>query len=464
MQRSLNAGKLQVIAVVVGAIPLFAIALRAPAQSAASPTAAPATPPPTTNTALAVPPEEEAFDPAQHAFGDPFESRRKWYEHGVSIDPYLIVDYSKVFMGGLNTRSDSFRERFNLPIQVDTDKLLGWKGGTFVTVYQLQHGGNASHTLTGDAQNFSFGTDANGRSQLGQIWYQQKFGDFRLRGGKLDGNSDFDVLDNVQEFLNNSFSTSPTLALMPSFPDTGMGIQLFYEPESGFYSGAGVFDGSGARGTETGEYGPSKFLDRADNLFLITENGLRYKLKIDGHTRPGKIAAGGWFDTNPFSQLNGRERTDGTGGAYLIFDQLLWRLPHQRPIPAGPPGANPTERPEEEEYPGGIAMSASFGWADPLVNTIDQNALVGLSWTGPLSKRPIDIWGAGATYAHFSDSSGYRHDYELAIEMFYRLRITQWISLKPDIQYIIHPSGGGPLDESDRHNCLVGTLRLEMTF
>ena len=82
----------------------------------------------------------------------------------------------------------------------------------------------------GDDQNLVNMTDSDGRSQVGQLWYQQTmFGDqLRLKGGKLDGNDDFDVLDNGQEFLNNSFTTSPTLGLLPSFPDTGVGIELFY--------------------------------------------------------------------------------------------------------------------------------------------------------------------------------------------------------------------------------------------
>jgi carbohydrate-selective porin OprB len=229
-------------------------------------------PAPTTQTALAVPIEEQGFDPAQYAFSDLFGLRRRLFDHGVGLAPNLIVDYTKLLMGGLNMRSDSFRERFNFPIDVNTGKLFGLTGGEFVVIYQLQHGGNASHALAGDAQNFSFATDADGRSQIGQLWYQQKLFDdlVRIRAGKLEGNADFDVMDNVAEFMNNSFQTSPTLGLLPSFPDTGTGVQIFLEPKNGFYAGAGVFDGSGAQGIKTGVYGPKHFFDRPDDLFLIS--------------------------------------------------------------------------------------------------------------------------------------------------------------------------------------------------
>jgi porin len=430
------------------------------------PTTAPTTPPPSTKTALAIPPEEQGFDPAQYAFDDLFGFRRKLYAHGIQFEPNLIVDYSKVFMGGLNARDGSVRERFNFPLELDTEKLFGLHGGTFAVVYQLQNGGNFSKSFVGDAQNVAFATDADDRSQIGQLWYQQKFlnDTLRFRAGKLEANADFDVLDNVQEFVNNSFQTSPTLALMPSFPDTGTGAQLFFEPESGFYGGAGVFDGSGARGVKTGEYGPKHFFDGPNDVFLISEIGLRYKFPIGIRKWPGKIAVGGWYDGNHFERLDGMGANSGNGGCYVLFDQLLWRPYRQLPVPAGPPGATPDLRPAEQEYPGGLAMSASVGWCEPTVNPIDGSAVLGFNYTGLLPARPIDVLGAGAAYAHFSHLAGTRDPFELAIELLYRVRITQWVSLKPDLQYVLHPSGSGTFDEPPRRDALVFTLRLEMSF
>lgn len=436
----------------------------AQALEAPSLTTAPSTAPPTTKNALAIPPEAEGFDPAQYAFDGLSGVRQRLFDRGIQFEPNLILDYSKVLMGGLNTRDGSVRERFNFPLELDTEKLFGLHGGQFAVVYQLQNGGNFSRAMVGDAQNVSFATDADGRSQIGQLWYQQKFFDdmLRFRAGKLEGNADFDVLDNVQEFVNNAFQTSPTL--MPSFPDTGTGTQLFYEPPSGFYAGAGVFDGSGARGVKTGEYGPKHFFDRPNDVFLISEIGLRYKFPIGIRKWPGKIAFGGWYDGNHVDRLDGLGTDNGTGGCYLLFDQLLWRPYRQRPVPAAAPGVTPDLRPVEEEYPGGLAMSASIGWAEPTVNAIDTSAVLGLDYTGLLPTRTIDVLGLGAAYAHFSPALHTREDFELAIETFYRFRLTQWVSLKPDLQYVIHPSGGGSLTEPDRHNALVCTLRLEMTF
>jgi carbohydrate-selective porin OprB len=138
----------------------------------------------------------------------------------------------------------------------------------------------------------------------------------------------------------------------------------------------------------------------------------------------------------------------------------------QGPIAAGPVAADRNQRGAAETYPGDIALSASLGWADPLANRIDANVLAGITWTGMDPARPIDQLGLGATYAHFCHDAVTLYNYELAIELFYRIRFTQFISLSPDVQYIIHPNGSGTytLDQSDRHNALAATVRLEISF
>jgi carbohydrate-selective porin OprB len=133
-----------------------------PTAPSASPSTAPS--PPSTRTALAIPPEEQGFDASQYLFGDLDGTRKQLFDRGIAFEPYLILDISKVAFGGLNTRDASFRERFNFPIELDMDKLAGIHGGTFTAIYQFQGGGNASHMHVGDAQNFSFATDADNRS------------------------------------------------------------------------------------------------------------------------------------------------------------------------------------------------------------------------------------------------------------------------------------------------------------
>ena len=178
-------------------------------------------------------------------------------------------------------------------------------------------------------------------------------------------------------------------------------------------------------------------------------------------------SVGGWFDTNPFPDVAGTRRTTGTGGAYATFDQILWKPRHSRPISAGNAIAAEESEPlpsDVEEFPGGVALTSSVSWADPLANRVDGNLLGGLTWTGAIPGRMIDVLGGGVTVAHFSGSATTRDPAETAIEALYRIRFTQWVSLKPDFQYIVHPGGAGEFDEAVRRDAIVLTLRLEMSF
>jgi porin len=48
---------------------------------------------------------------------------------------------------------------------------------------------------------------------------------------------------------------------------------------------------------------------------------------------------------------------------------------------------------------------------------------------------------------------------EMALEVTYQAQITQWLSVQPDLQYIIHPGGN-----QDLNNALVLGCRVTVTF
>jgi len=75
----------------------------------------------------------------------------------------------------------------------------------------------------------------------------------------------------------------------------------------------------------------------------------------------------------------------------------------------------------------------------------------------PLGRRPLPY--RCPEYKCARQTEVKRRDYELNIELLYKLQLTSWLSMKPNLQYIITPSGGGPIDD-----VLVGTLRIELTW
>ncbi len=132
---------------------------------------------------------------------------------------------------------------------------------------------------------------------------------------------------------------------------------------------------------------------------------------------------------------------DGTGGPYALLDQSLWR-------------ANPHD-PNDAR---GISLFLMYGYADPALIQYDYNIGGGISWTGPLPHRPDDIVGVGVQAIHFSDDFHSGHEFETAYELFYRLQLEPWFFVKPDLQYISHPSG------DDTPDALALTFRFQINF
>ncbi len=412
-----------------------------------------------------------AFDPTAHLLGDPFGGRSSLANRGVTIDPTLILDDSKVLRGGLDTRHDAPRGLFSLAVTADTDKLAGLHGGTIYALMQSRFGINASARRVGDIQNFSVNTDVGSDIEVSQLYYRQALGPgdgVVLKAGKIDANADFDVLENGQEFINNSWGGNPTIGLLPSYPNTATGVDLFVLPGPVLYAGAGLFDGSFARGVNVGPYGPSKFLDRGDNLFLIAEAGGRFNLplgwldpKLADAKLAGHVGLGGWYSTDPFKALGGGS-TRGTGGAYVVVDQVLWHPSSGPPAPAESPG--PTGAPPAEEDPRSVAIDFSYAQSESDVNLIDRSVIAGVTWIGPVPRRERDSAGLGVLVAGLSPRAGRRTDGETSLEAFYRVRLTQWVSVKPDVQYIFHPNGNGATGSPLVRDALVVDLRVEVAF
>jgi porin len=132
----------------------------------------------------------------------------------------------------------------------------------------------------------------------------------------------------------------------------------------------------------------------------------------------------------------------GADGAYLTVDQMLWR-----------------EHADSQDDPQGIGAFFQYGWADEDVSEVTQHLGAGFSWTGMIPGRDEDIAGLGASWARLSDHAEFVENHETAIEWFYKIQVTPWMSLKPDVQYIVNPSSGGEGDD-----VLVGTVRVDVTF
>jgi porin len=372
------------------------------------------------------------------ATGDWWGLRQRLARAGITIDARLVLEGFKNFHGGLKTNRFVGASTFDLSLTLDTQKLAGWEGGKLYGDLEDHAGQNPSTDLVGDLQIFDK-LNSKPYLQVFELWYQQKLFDSKLRIkiGKVDANTEFSVVENGLEFLNSSSQVSPTMFLLPTTPAPMPSVNVFVAPHETYYVGFGAYYSNRSEGFGNLVGSPQDSQPSDHGAFLIGEAGLRWQ-QAPVFAGGGNLKFGVWRHTGTFTRFDGSQQR-GTYGYYTILNQTLWR----------PPG--------EPEGGRGARIFLEYGRTQRTIYTIDWHIGGGVAWRGLLSSRSHDIAGIGAQYAHISRQAGLPQPYELAMEAFYRLQITGWAALMPDLQYIIHPGGQYP-------NALVGTLRLIVDF
>lgn len=79
-------------------------------------------------------------------------------------------------------------------------------------------------------------------------------------------------------------------------------------------------------------------------------------------------------------------------------------------------------------------------------------------WAGPFPRLAKDTLALGFANSWFSDALA-GQTVETVLEVAYSFNFTTWISITPDLQYIIRPSGIGTID-----NALLAGVLLYLTF
>lgn len=114
-------------------------------------------------------------------------------------------------------------------------------------------------------------------------------------------------------------------------------------------------------------------------------------------------------------------------GYYSAFEQMVYK-----------------ENKKDEKDSQGLTVFGQFGWAPEDRNDVSRYLGGGLHYKGIIPKRDDDILGLGTAIAGFSNrlkSVDGRYGQETSIECFYRIKLTPWMYIQPDIQYIMNPNG-----------------------
>ncbi len=162
--------------------------------------------------------------------------------------------------------------------------------------------------------------------------------------------------------------------------------------------------------------------------------------KQDTDRLPGRVSFGGYYDTGTFDLLDGSGSTDKVlGSVYVLARQKLWE--------------------PELASDRGITVWSSFVFGGkPSIVPIRYFWSGGMKWSGPFRKLPKDVLALGFATEFFSDAL-VDQSVETVLEGAYSFNVTTWLTITPDLQYIIRPSGMQSID-----NAFLAGVLLYLTF
>lgn len=340
--------------------------------------------------------------------------------HGVRIDTGMLYSPFMKTSGGANGEaSEKGYSLFHLGVTLDTEEANLWKGGKFFMLYQRKVGMGLSGSNNAMGDYFGFdGWNMPEVNHISEYWYQQSLfnGKLRMKFGKQNSNADFGYLNSGWDFMNVAFSVNPTTPL-PSFPDPPLGFMVEIKPKEWLSIKEGIYSKNSCP-------------------FNITEIEYRSMIK----KMPGRYMLGAWemSDSNGYSTINS---FDGNGlvynnfnrnlGAYFNFEQMIYK-----------------EQKDNPKDMQGLVFFGQTGISPSDKNDLNKYISAGLHYKGLIPKRDDDLAGIAVGSGNFAArlnnifySLGGRTGNETVIEAFYRVFITKWFYLQPDVQFIMNPGG-----------------------
>jgi len=367
--------------------------------------------------------------------GDWGGTRTSLAQKGIAADITYKFDVVSNVSGG---KKEGARALDNLDIifNFDGEKLTHVKGLSAKIHLLNNFGGHPDADLVGSAQGINNIEVPRSTAKLYQAYIQQNLFDDKLSllAGLYDLNSEFYVTDSSSLFIHSTFGIGTDVAQTgqngPSiFPFSSVGGRLRVNPTPSTYIQAAILDG--IPGDLGDDRGTQIDFGKHDGWLVIGETGYS--------TEDTKIASGAWYYTEKFDHLTD---VDGSGnplrkrghGVYIIAEKQLYSTGKDK----------------------GLAGFARFGFANGEVNQFDYAWSTGLVYTGAFKGRDEGKLGFGITGAH--NSSEYKsaaitagspaNNAETTFELTYSDKITPWLWVQPDIQYVINPGTDKTLDNA----------------
>lgn len=403
------------------------------------------------------------------------DARSEIAAKGVTFESSFVADTLGNVSGGMH-QGARWNSSTGWDINFDLEKAVGMIGTQFHISGLWRAGQNLSSTLIGNAFVASsiYGSQ---QFRLYGLYIEKTFLDKKLniRAGRIATGDDFAASDIYWNFVTNSIDGNPIAVpinvFFPTYPTAVWGVRAKCDIAKDVYAISGLYNGDPrvgrmeACGLDFSMRLKQGIIFAQELAYAPNANSTDTGYKLN--TLPGRYKAGFYYHGGTFrdyySDVNGSsaaitglpaKKHIGNYGLYFHADQMIYRKP----------GTKCNE---------GITPFVVVTLAPDSINKFPFFIDGGFVWKGSVPTRKHDVLAIGFAYGKYSsDLAHYERDnqevngsatpiqsYELAFDFSYKVQITPWMFLQPDMQYIVNPSGGHNID-----NAVVVGTRFGLTF
>lgn len=403
------------------------------------------------------------------ATGDWFGVRNVLLDHGVDFFGGFTTEVWGNTTGGIGTGAVS-TSLFDFGVEIDLEKLVSWKGATIHNSWFAPMGKDLSSEYVGNLFTVSNAAAFNSL-YLYELWFQQNFLEdaISIRFGQLAADTEFAGSDYGSLFLNATFGWPPFLSnnipnVGPAFPKGTLGVRLALNPTDWFTFQTAVYQGDPFEDT-VNRHGFRWELNSQIGYFWMNEAQVRWNHREESTGLPGQVKGGFWYQTADFASADAASSTvyQGNYGFYAVIDQMLYREPGEETTVAGKDGKTVVRAKSDQ----GLGWFGRIAFGPQDRNFIGFYFDTGLTYKGLIPMRNDDTFGVAFAYGQltsgarqlFVDEGSRGVGAEMVLEVSYQCQVTRWLTVQPDLQYVINPGA-----TQDYSNALVIGARASMTF
>ena len=410
------------------------------------------------------------------ALGDWNGARTDLVRQGIDLEFSYVGEIGANLGGGYdNDRSARYSDQYTLGAGFDLEKLLGWHDALFQVTVADRNGDNISNARVGDPRvgTLSSSQEVWGRGshwRLTQLFYRQAFFDKRLdiKAGRFGEGEDFNSFD--CDFQNLTFCGSQAGnwgGIWYNWPVTQWALRVKYRLTPELFTQAGVY-----------EQNPSNTESR--NGFKLSGSGTEgavlpvevvWQPRFDG--LPGEYRAGYYY-----SSANARDVLKDSNGQPAVLSGASYRSTsskHGLWL-----GAMQQLTRHGDDASRGLTLFAMATAHDRATSKVDHYVSVGAIYKGAFDARPQDDLGFAVSEVHVNpayrknaaltnqvngiadyDDPAYLpvQETEYNAELNYGVHIADWLTVRPNLQYVRHPGGVRQVE-----NAWVSGLKVQAAF